>query len=135
MVLPRFVAAAVAGRPLPVHGDGSQTRCFLHVQDALEAVQALWDEPRARGQVFNVGSERETSILALAELVRAAAGGRSELERRPYREVYGNELQDLPRRLPDTGRLRALTGWRPQIALEDLVRELVRDAAGVELSV
>jgi UDP-glucose 4-epimerase len=135
MVLPRFVAAAVAGRPIPVHGDGSQTRCFLHVQDALEAVLALWDEPRAHSQVFNVGSERETPILALAELVRAAAGGRSPIERRPYRDVYGNELQDLPRRLPDTSRLRALTGWRPRVALEDLIGELVRDAAGVELSV
>ncbi len=125
MVLPRFVRAACGGEHLTVYGDGAQTRCFLHVSDALDALLALWDEPRARGQVVNVGSRQEVSILELAWAVREAAASRSPIARMPYREAYGMESGDLPRRLPDTARLRELTGCAPRIGLDEVIRELV----------
>jgi UDP-glucose 4-epimerase len=126
MVLPRFVRAALAREPLEVYGDGRQTRCFLHVADALDAVLALWDEPRARGQVVNVGSDRELSIGALAECVRAAAGNDAlPIVHMPYREAYGMEMSDFRRRVPDLGRLAELVGRRAPRALEAIVAELV----------
>ena len=133
MVLPRFVGAALAGLPLEVHGDGRQTRSFLHVSDALERLLALWDEPRARGQVVNVGGAEEVSILALAERVRAACASSSPLVHRPYREAYGSEVRDFRRRVPDLRRLEGLIGRRPVRSLEALVAELVqRERAGQE---
>ncbi len=125
MVLPRFVRAAQSGAPLTVHGDGRQTRCFLHVADALDALLGLWDEPRAWGRVFNVGSEHEVSIQELAERVLEAAASHAPIAHMPYREVYGPEVSDLPRRVPDITRLRQLTGFSPRRGLEEIVCELV----------
>jgi UDP-glucose 4-epimerase len=125
MVLPRFVQAALAGTPLEVYGDGTQTRCFLHVADALEAVLALWDEPRALGQVVNVGSPHEVSIGALAECVRRAARSDSPIVHMPYREAYGTEMTDFPRRVPSRTRLEALVGRSAVRGLEEIVAELV----------
>jgi UDP-glucose 4-epimerase len=130
MVLPRFVRAALAGKPLEVYGDGTQTRCFLHVADALEAVLALWDEPRALGQVVNVGSNQEVAIGALAECVRMIAGSPSAIVHMPYREAYGTEMTDFPRRVPSRARLEALVGPRPMRSLEAIVAELVSLARG-----
>jgi len=129
MVLPRFVRAARSGAPLEVYGDGTQTRCFLHVSDALDAVLALWDEPRALGQVVNVGSAREIAIGELAERVRRAAGSRAPIVRMPYREAYGTEMNDFRRRVPDLARLEALIGRREPRALEAIVAELLAPAA------
>jgi UDP-glucose 4-epimerase len=125
MVLPRFVRAALAGDPLEVYGDGRQTRCFLHVADAVGDVLALWDEPRARGAVVNVGSDDEVSIGALAERVRAAAESASPLVRMPYREAYGTEMHDFRRRVPDLARLERLVGPRARRSLDASVAELV----------
>jgi len=124
MVLPRFVRAALAGEPLEVYGDGSQTRCFLHVEDALDAVLGLWDEPRARGLVVNVGSDQEVSIAALAELVRDASGTHAPIVRMPYREVYGVEMIDFQRRVPNLERLRSLIRWSAPRSLPAIVAEL-----------
>lgn len=125
MVLPRFVAAALANEPLEVYGDGTQTRCFLHVLDALAAVLALWDEPRALGQVVNVGSRREVSIEQLAELVRRAAHSASPVVHMPYREAYGTEMTDFVRRVPALGRLESLVSLEEPRGLEALLAELV----------
>jgi UDP-glucose 4-epimerase len=125
MVLPRFVAAALAGEPLEVYGDGTQTRCFLHVLDAREAVLALWDEPRALGQVVNVGSRREVSIGRLAELVRRSASSESRIVHMPYREAYGTEMTDFVRRVPALERLESLVSTRPPRVLEAILSELV----------
>jgi len=130
MVLPRFVGAAMEGKPLEVYGDGTQTRCFLHVADALEAVLALWDEPRALGQVVNVGSASEVSIGALAECVRRVAGSAAPIVHMPYREAYGTEMADFPRRVPSRARLEALVGAMPSRSLETIVEELVALARG-----
>lgn len=134
MVLPRFVASALAGEPLEVYGDGTQTRCFLHVLDALQAVLALWAEPRALGQVVNVGSRREVSIGELAELVRRSASSASRIVHMPYREAYGTEMTDFVRRVPALERLESLVAARAARGLEAIVEELValgRVQAGV----
>jgi UDP-glucose 4-epimerase len=125
MVLPRFVRAALAGEPLEVYGDGRQTRCLLHVLDAVEAVLALWDEPRALGQVVNVGSAHEIAIEALAEGVRRAAASAAPIVHMPYREAYGLEISDFRRRAPDLTRLEALIGPRRSRGLESILAELV----------
>jgi UDP-glucose 4-epimerase len=125
MVLPRFVRAARAGQPITVHGDGTQTRCFLHVEDALTAVLALLDAPAAWGSVVNVGSDEEVTIGDLAERVRAAAGGAAPIAHMPFAEVYGVSMHDFARRVPDLARLRALTGFRPRRDLDAIVAELV----------
>jgi len=132
MVLPRFIRAAVEGAAPEVYGDGTQTRCFLHVEDAVEAVLALWDEPRACGRVFNVGSTAEVTIAELAQRVLRAAGAGSSVLHIPQREAYGSEFRDFVRRCPDLGRLEALIGPRRSRSLDSIVAELValgRDAA------
>lgn len=129
MVLPRFLAAARAREPLEVYGDGRQTRCFLAVEDAVERVLGLWDEPRARGEVVNVGSGRERSIEELAELVVAAAGGGIPIVHMPYREAYGMEMSDFRRRVPSLRKLEGLLGPLTERPLEDVVAALLRAPA------
>ena len=124
MVLPRFVRAALRGEPLTVYGDGGQTRCFLHVADALDAVLEL-HEREAFGEAFNVGSEEEVAIGELARRVKLAALSASPIVRMPYREAYGLEFADLQRRAPDLTRLRERTGFQPRRDLDAIVRELV----------
>lgn len=126
MVMPRFVGAALAGRPLSVHGDGSQTRCFCHVADVVRAICALVDEPRAVGQVFNVGATEEISILALAQRVIELLSSRSEIAFIPYQEAYGAGFEDMARRIPDTARIRQLTGWQPVHSLDDIILDVAR---------
>jgi len=127
MVLPRFLASARARQPLEVYGDGLQTRCFLAVEDAVERVLALWDEPRALGQVVNVGSARERTIEELARLVVATCGEELPIVHMPYREAYGMEMSDFRRRVPDLTRLEGLIGRRPERELCELVAGLLRD--------
>ena len=122
MVLPRFVAAARTGADLEVHGDGGQTRCFLHVQDAVRGVLALVDCPQALGQVVNIGGEREITMADLAALVVATLGSRSRVRLVPYAEAFPQGgFEDMRRRVPDTTRLRHLTGWAPTWSLEDII--------------
>lgn len=126
MVLPRFVAAAKAGTAIEVYGDGMQSRCFLHVADAVSAVLALMDCPAAVGHVVNIGADEEVSIADLAERVRAVVGGTPPVRYRSYAEAYPQGgFEDMRRRLPDTTKLRQLTGWQPTRDLAAIVRELV----------
>lgn len=123
MVLPRFCAAARAGLPLEVHGDGRQSRCFLHVDDCVAGVLALLARPEAVGQVVNIGADEEISILDLAQRVVALAGSSSPVRLVPYAEAFPEGgFEDMPRRLPDTARLRGLTGWAPRRGLDDTIR-------------
>jgi UDP-glucose 4-epimerase len=128
MVLPRFVAAAVGGRPLRVHDDGRQVRCFAHVSDVVQAVLRLMETPQAVGQVVNIGSDEPVSILELAELVNAAAGGRSEIRFESYAQAYDQDFEDIRRRVPDLTRLQELTSLQPRYRLDGIVRELVEQA-------
>ena len=125
MVLPTFVRQALAGEPLTVFGDGSQTRSFADVSDVVRAFAGLLDEPRAVGDVFNVGNPEEISIRALAELVREVTGSRSDIVTVPYERAYAAGFEDMPRRLPDISKIHALTGWRPTLALRDVLDRVV----------
>ncbi len=125
MVLPRFVAQAVAGHPLTVYGDGSQTRCFAHVGDVARALVELMVVPGSEGRVFNVGSDVETTVLALARLVRDEAGTDAPLQLQPFAAVFPPGFVDPPRRVPNLQRLVAAIGWAPATPLVSIVRELV----------
>ncbi len=128
MVLPNFVRQALAGEPLTVFGDGTQTRSFLAVQDAVRAVGLLLETERAWGQVVNVGSDEEVSILELAQRVVSVTGSRSPIVRMPYREAYGIDVDDIPRRRPALERLAGWTGFRPHFDLDGILREVVAAA-------
>jgi UDP-glucose 4-epimerase len=126
MVLPNFVAAALEGRPLTVHGDGRQTRCFCHVRDVVDALAALLDRAASGpAAVFNVGSAEEISVRALAERVLARTGAAAPIEHVPYEQAFGAGFEDLRRRVPDLTRVRAAIGWAPRRSLDDVIDDLV----------
>jgi UDP-glucose 4-epimerase len=127
MVLPRFCAAALRGENLQVHGSGQQSRCFLHVHDCVRAVIALLDAPATIGQVINIGSDEETTIQGLAERVLAASGSRSRIHGIPYATAFpGGGFEDMMRRVPDTGKLTRLTGWKRRYDLAQTVNDALQ---------
>ncbi len=121
MVLPRFIAAAVAGQPLRVYGDGRQSRCFCLVQDTVEALVRLQRVPAARGNVFNIGGTEEVSIIDLARLVIRLLGSKSRIEMVPYSKAYEPGFEDMRRRKPRVKRLKEVTGFRPRTSLREIV--------------
>lgn len=137
MVLPRFVAQALSGEPLTVFGDGRQTRCFCHVRDVVRALMALLDDPRAEGDVFNIGSSQEVTIRDVAEAVIRITGSHSRITYIPYDEAYERDFEDMPRRVPDTSKIRALVGWKPEMPLEGMIGEVaaaLRQEQGASVS-
>lgn len=124
MVIPRFIGAALAGRPLEVHGDGSQSRCFCHVSDVVRAMPDLLDRPACLGRVFNLGSDQGVTIRALADLVLRATGSSSPVRLVPYHEAYPAGFEDLRERRPDLARIREAIGFRPTIPLDRIVAEM-----------
>jgi UDP-glucose 4-epimerase len=122
MVLPRFIAAAQAGEPLRVFGDGAQTRCFCWIGDTVEALVRLSLTPPARGEVFNIGSDEAVSIRDLAARVVRLLGSHSAIELVPYTEAYGPGFEDLPRRRPRLEKLQQFTGFRPRTSLDEIIR-------------
>ena len=127
-VIPRFVQAALAGEPLEIHGDGSQTRCFCHVDDTVRGLIGLMDEPSAVGEVFNVGSTESVTILELAERILRLTGSPSELVFVPYEEVYGHGVDEMFQRMPAIEKIRAATGWKPTVALDEILAQVVEHA-------
>ena len=125
MVIPRLVAQALAGEPLTVYGDGTQTRCFGHVTDVIDGLIRLLEHPGAVGEMFNIGSDEEVTIVELAERIVARTGSRSEIRLIPFHEAYSTAFEDIPRRVPDTGKIRALTGWSPTRRLDDILEETI----------
>ena len=132
MVVPNFVKQALSGRPITVYGSGEQTRCFGYVGDVVEALVQLMDRPEAVGQVFNIGSSEEVSIKALAERVKELTGSQSEIVYVPYDEAYEEGFEDMPRRVPDTSKLNALIGFRPETTLDGILREVIAFHSGRE---
>ncbi|GAA3962944.1 GDP-mannose 4,6-dehydratase [Actinomadura viridis] len=128
MVIPRLVRQALRGEPLTVFGDGCQTRCFAHVADVVDAILRLLDEDAAIGQTFNIGSSQEISIRELAETIIARCGSRSPIQLVPYEQAYGAGFEDMLRRVPETSRLRALTGWAPRYCLDDVLAAAIEEA-------
>jgi len=129
MVIPRMVRQAVAGEPLTVHGDGLQSRCFGHVADVVDCLVRLLDHPGAIGEVFNVGSQEEVTVLELARRIAARGGHSSSIEVIPYEQAYAEGYEDMRRRVPDTAKVRALTGWQPTRTLDDILAEAVAEAS------
>jgi len=125
MVVPRFVRAALRNVPLRVYGDGQQTRCFCYVGDTVRALIALLDHPDAVGKVFNVGNPQEVSILELAQRVVKLAQSSSPIVLVPYEHAYEAGFEDMRRRVPDISRLTALTGFRPTLDLDDIIRTVI----------
>jgi UDP-glucose 4-epimerase len=129
MVVPRLVRQAQRHEPITVYGDGTQTRCFCHVKDVVNAMRQLLDHPGAVGEVFNVGSTEEISILGLAERIIEVTESRSQIDLVPYEEAYGSGFEDMQRRVPDTTKIRDLTGWQPTRTLTDILYETTTEAA------
>ena len=125
MVIPRFVSRALAGQPLQVHGDGTQSRCFLHVSDVVEALARLMEQPGAVGQVFNLGSQEEVTIEELARRVIRITDSASTIQMLPYEEAYEEGYEDMPRRVPDTTKIRQLIGFAPTKNLDQIIRSVV----------
>jgi UDP-glucose 4-epimerase len=124
MVLPRFVQAAIRGRPLEVFGDGTQTRCFCDVRDVVDALPRLLDDESCRGRVFNLGSDRPIRILDLARLVIRVTGSSSEIRLVPYDRAYPPGFEDLRARRPDLTRIRQAIGFEPRISLEQTILDV-----------
>jgi UDP-glucose 4-epimerase len=132
MVLPTFVEQALAGSPITVYGDGTQTRCFAYVGDVVKAVVRLFETPGARGQVFNVGTQDEISMGSLARLVKERLASSSTIDFVPYDEAYEAGFEDMQRRVPDTRKIHGLIGFEPRTALVeiiDLIADHVRSTA------
>ncbi|MER6170486.1 GDP-mannose 4,6-dehydratase [Streptosporangium sp. NPDC001681] len=130
MVIPSLVRQALSATPLTVFGDGTQTRCFAHVADVVDALLRLLDEDAAIGETFNIGSTNEVSIMELAKLIIELTGSTSGVDLVPYSEAYERGFEDMTRRVPDTTKLRALTGWVPQRSLDDILTEIIRESSG-----
>lgn len=125
MVVPRFVAAAVANRAHEIHGDGTQTRSFCDVRDIVSAMVALAENPATHGRVYNVGSTHEISINALADRINILAGTHAKKTYIPYAEIYGPGFTDPARRVPDLSRIHHAIGYRPQHSLDDTLTQLI----------
>jgi UDP-glucose 4-epimerase len=128
MVIPRFVQQALADDPITVFGDGTQTRCFGHVTDIVDGLLRLLDHPDAIGEVFNVGSPGEISMLDLGKKIIDMTGSSSSIEMIPYDQAYEVGFEDMQRRVPDTTKLRSLTGWAPSRTLDDILRDSIAEA-------
>jgi UDP-glucose 4-epimerase len=126
MVVPRFVGQALAGGPITVYGDGEQTRSFAYVGDTVRGLIGLADEPRAVGEILNVGSDQEITINALAERVQRLVDPAAEIHHVPYDQAYGPGFRDLQRRRPDLSKIRALIGYEPTVGIDSII-ERVRD--------
>jgi UDP-glucose 4-epimerase len=125
MVIPRFVERALRDEPILVYGDGLQSRCFSSVHDVVRGVLMLAEEPRALGQVFNIGTQEEVSVGDLARRVKDMTNSRSEIEHVEYEAIYGNRFEDMQRRVPDLTRIKNLVGYAPQVSLDQLLWETI----------
>jgi UDP-glucose 4-epimerase len=124
MVIPRFVAAALANEPITVYGDGNQTRCFVHVYDVIDAVIAVAFSHNTIGKVINVGNNVEISINGLAQKVIEETNSMSEIVYMPYKEAYGEGFEDMERRVPNINLINELVGWQPKRDLSTIIADI-----------
>lgn len=125
MVLPTFVRQALANEPVTVYGDGFQTRCFCHISDTVRGITGVLDDPSTVGEVYNIGSSEEVTILDLANRVINLTGSSSSVSIVPYEEAYGKGFEDMYRRLPDTTKIHTKIGWYPEYELDDIIRSII----------
>jgi UDP-glucose 4-epimerase len=127
MVVPTFVRQALAGERITVYGDGTQSRSFTYVGDVVRALLALMVEPQAIGQVFNIGNTEEVSIATLAARIKAETGSNSPIVTIPYDQAYEEGFEDMPRRVPDLGKIQALIGYEAKVGLKEIIQRVVAD--------
>jgi UDP-glucose 4-epimerase len=127
MVVPTFVRQALAGEPITVFGDGTQSRSFTYVGDVVGALLKLMVEPRAIGQVFNLGNSEEVTIRSLAERIKQHTGSKSPIHVIPYDQAYEAGFEDMPRRVPDLTKVRNLIGYEPKVGLAEIIQHVVAD--------
>jgi UDP-glucose 4-epimerase len=127
MVVPTFVRQALAGERITVYGDGTQSRSFTYVGDVVRALLALMVEPQAIGQVFNIGNTEEVSISTLAARIKAETGSNSPIVTIPYDQAYEQGFEDMPRRVPDLGKIQALIGYEAKVGLKEIIQRVVAD--------
>jgi UDP-glucose 4-epimerase len=125
MVLPTFVRQALSGDPITVFGDGTQSRSFTYVGDAVDALMRLMVHPGALGQVFNIGNIEELTILELAERIRKMTGTNSRIVKIPYDQAYEAGFEDMPRRVPDLSKIRAAVGYEPKVGLDEIIERVI----------
>ena len=125
MVLPSFVRQALSGEPITVFGDGTQSRSFTYVGDVVACLVKLVNEPKALGQVFNIGNKEEVTILRLAEIVKSRTGSSSPIEFIPYDKAYEEGFEDMPRRVPDLSKIRELVGYEPKVQLDEIITKVI----------
>jgi UDP-glucose 4-epimerase len=125
MVIPTFVRQALAGQPITVFGDGTQSRSFTYVGDVVRAMVALINEPKAVGQVFNIGNGREITIRELAQRVKQMTGSSSSIVTIPYEQAYEAGFEDMPRRVPAIAKLDALVGYAPTVDLDEILARVI----------
>ena len=125
MVLPSFVQQALSGAPITVFGDGTQSRSFTYVGDVVECLLKLINEPKAIGQVFNIGNKEEVTILKLAEIVKSLTGSASPIEFVPYDKAYEEGFEDMPRRVPDLTKVSQLVGYEPKVQLNEIIAKVI----------
>lgn len=129
MVIPRLVRQALSGEPITVYGDGTQSRCFCHVADVVRGVVSLLDDERAIGEVYNLGSNHEISIIDLAKLIIDRTGSSSSIELVPFEVAFaGRGFEDMQRRVPSTAKVKSLIGWTPQHSLDGILDEVIEEA-------
>lgn len=127
MVVPNFIKAALQNKPIPIHGDGTQSRCFGHVSDVVEGLVKAIETPDCFGQVMNLGNPEEVSIKELAERIIAATGSKSKIEYIPYEVAYGAGFEDMQRRVPDISKAKRLIGFQPTRTLDNIITDVVNE--------
>lgn len=129
MVIPSLIKQALAGRDMTVYGDGTQTRCFTYISDAISALIALAEHPKTNGEVYNIGSTEEVSILALARKIRELTGSQSKIVFVPYDQAYEHGFEDMMRRVPDLTKINQLIGYAPTTSLDEILLHTIRHHA------
>ncbi|MBN1912913.1 MAG: GDP-mannose 4,6-dehydratase [Candidatus Omnitrophica bacterium] len=125
MVVPRFVEQALKNKPITIYGNGKQSRCFLHVKDAVSALVKLSKEPKSTGDVFNIGSQEEITIEQLAREIIKITGSKSKLIYIPYEKAYEEGFEDMQRRVPDIGKIKKLVGFKPTYKLSEIIKDII----------
>jgi UDP-glucose 4-epimerase len=126
MVLPRFISQALRNEDVTVFGDGNQTRCFCNVSDVIKALYMLGTSSNANGEVFNIGSKNEISMLSLAKTVIAQKKLKSQIKLIPYTDMFGNGFEDMMRRKPNINKMNKYFNWRPTVSLENSINQIIK---------
>ena len=126
MVVPRFVSSALENSPITIYGNGEQSRCFIHVEDAIDALIGIAFSKETIGRAINIGNSTEISILKLAQFIKSRLKSTSEIVFLGYQEAYGSGFEDMQRRVPDIGLITQLIGWEPNLTLENIVDDIAK---------